>query len=79
MALAGVEAFLRLREWSIRLAVPEGAVKEWDCTGVEAAKIAASHVANVHSAGGALSIIAMDEPLVSGTKACMLSLDCLSG
>src|ERR1700720_1132708 len=36
-ALKEAGAFVLLRQWGIRIAVEEGAVKEWDCTGTKQA------------------------------------------
>src|SRR5438552_6011528 len=69
-------AFALLRQWGIRVAVEEGAVKEWDCTGTkQAAPATIGHIANIAAAGAALQVVAMDEPLVSGRGPCALSID----
>src|SRR5437764_13404255 len=69
-------AFALLRQWGIRVAVEEGAVKEWDCTGTkQAAPATIGHIANIAAAGAALQVVAMDEPLVSGRGPCALSVD----
>src|SRR5206468_9316998 len=60
-------AFALLRQWGIRVAVEEGPVKEWDCTGTkQAAPATIGHIADIAAAGAALQVVAMDEPLVSG-------------
>jgi hypothetical protein len=75
-ALKDVDAFALLRQWGIKIAVEEGSVKEWDCTGTkQAAPATIGHIANLAAAGGALQVIAMDEPLVSGRGPCALSVD----
>jgi hypothetical protein len=75
-ALKEAGAFVLLRQWGIRIAVEEGAVKEWDCTGTkQAAPATIGHIANIAAAGAALQVVAMDEPLVSGQGACALSID----
>jgi hypothetical protein len=75
-ALKDAGAFVLLRQWGIRIAVEEGAVKEWDCTGTkQAAPATIGHIANIAAAGAALQVVAMDEPLVSGQGACALSID----
>jgi hypothetical protein len=72
--LQKVKAFEKLTKWGISLASEEGVVKEWDCTGSKAAKVTLGHIRNVRAAHGNISVIAMDEPLVSGLGACRLSL-----
>jgi hypothetical protein len=75
-ALKGVDAFAALRKSGIKIAVEEGAVKEWDCAGTaHAPQATASHMANIAAANAALQIVAMDEPLVSGRGPCGLSID----
>jgi hypothetical protein len=74
-ALNAVGAFSKLRAWGIRIASEEGAIKEWDCSGQEAAKVTARNVESVARAGGRLDLVAMDEPAVAGTLLCKLSLD----
>jgi hypothetical protein len=75
-ALKEADAFAALRKWGIKIAVEEGAVKEWDCAGTaHAPQATASHMANIAAANAALQIVAMDEPLVSGRGPCGLSID----
>jgi hypothetical protein len=75
-ALKGADAFAALRQWGIRIATEEGAVKEWDCSGTAQAPLAtAGHIANIAAANAALQVVAMDEPLVSGKGPCALSVD----
>jgi hypothetical protein len=72
--LERVNAFATLRRWRIALASEEGAVKEWDCSGVQAARVTLTHINNVRTGHGNINLIAMDEPLVSGLGPCKLSL-----
>jgi len=75
-ALKNAGAFALLRQRGIKIAVEEGAVKEWDCTGTkQAAPATIRHIANVAAAGAVLQVVAMDEPLVSGRGPCALSID----
>jgi hypothetical protein len=75
-ALKNAGAFALLRQWGIKMATEEGAVKEWDCTGTkQAAPATIGHIANIAAAGAALQVVAMDEPLVSGRGPCALSID----
>jgi hypothetical protein len=71
--LKGVDAFGKLHAWGLKIASEEGAIKEWDCTGMQAAKGTELRIRNVHAAGSAIDIIAMDEPLRSGRRRCGLS------
>jgi hypothetical protein len=73
--LSAAAVFKTLEQWGICIASEEGAVKEWDCSGTQASIITASHIENVGAAGGRLGIVAMDEPLASGTGPCKLSLE----
>lgn len=72
--LENVGAFQKLKRWGIALASEEGSVKEWDCTGQEAARITLRHIQNIRSIRANINLIAMDEPLVSGLGPCKLSL-----
>jgi hypothetical protein len=75
-ALKDSGAFALLRQWGIKVAVEEGAVKEWDCTGTkQAAPATIGHIASIAAAGAALQVVAMDEPLVSGRGPCALSIE----
>jgi hypothetical protein len=73
--LAKVDAFRKLKEWQISIAIEAPAVKEWDCTGKQAARMTIEFVKNVRAAGGSTHFIAMDEPLVSGFRRCHLTFD----
>lgn len=70
-----VDAFRKLSQWGIKIAADDGAVKEWDCTGLSAALLTARHIKSIADAGAALEIIAMDEPAVAGIGPCKLSLE----
>ena len=73
--LLKADAFRKLKEWRIEIAIEAPAVKEWNCTGVNAAKVTLEYIRNVRAAGAAVSYIAMDEPLVSGFRACHLTFE----
>jgi hypothetical protein len=73
-ALNSAGAFKLLQEWGIALASEEGAVKEWDCVGHAAASATARHINNLKTLGVMLSIVSLDEPLVSGLGPCKLNL-----
>jgi hypothetical protein len=74
-ALKGVDAFAALRQWGIKIATEEGAVKEWDCAGTRTPLGTEARMANIAAAGATLQIVAMDEPLVSGRGPCALPVD----
>jgi hypothetical protein len=75
-ALKEVNAFSMLRQWGIKIATAEGAVKEWDCSGTaDAPRATARHISNIAAANAALQVVAMDEPLVSGRGPCSLGVD----
>jgi hypothetical protein len=69
------DSFRKLSQWGIKIAADDGAVKEWDCTGLSAARLTVGHIKSVADAGAALEIIAMDEPAVAGIGPCKLSLE----
>jgi hypothetical protein len=73
--LVEVDAFRKLENWGISVAVEAPSVKEWDCTGQRAAKVSLQYLQNVHSAGADVKYVAMDEPLVSGLRSCKLSVE----
>jgi hypothetical protein len=73
--LKRVDAFRKLRAWGIGIASEEGAVKEWDCTGLKAAIVSERHIGNVAAAGASIDLIAMDEPLIAGARSCSQSVD----
>jgi hypothetical protein len=73
--LKSVDAFRKIRGWGMKIAVEEGAVKEWDCTGRLAAQVTVRHMRNLASAGAGLDVVAMDEPMSAGTRLCKLPLE----
>jgi hypothetical protein len=84
-ALQGVDAFRKMQQWNIDIAIEAPSVKEWDCSGhgdtkdprvrgnAQAATL--SYIKNVFTAGAHVKFIAMDEPLVSGFGACHETID----
>jgi hypothetical protein len=80
IALQGVDAFRKMQQWNIDIAIEAPSVKEWDCSGhgdtkdprvhgnAQAATL--SYIKNVFTAGAHVKFIAIDEPLVSGLGAC---------
>jgi hypothetical protein len=74
--LVRLDAFRKLRQWNIDIAVEAPSVKGWDCTALGAAKAATIRfIKAVADAGAAIKLIAMDEPYVGGPGVCHLSLD----
>ena len=70
-ALASAGVFRTLGQWGIKIALEDGAVKEFYCTPDDSgmkASIAETidSIQQVEAAGGIVSYIAMDEPFVSG-------------
>jgi hypothetical protein len=84
-ALQQIDAFRKLRQWGIAIAIEAPAVKEWDCSGRGVTKdprvrgdakgATLSYIKNVYTAGASVKFIAMDEPMVSGLGACHQSID----
>ena len=72
--LKDAHIFEALASWHISLAAETGAVKEWDCTGRLAALQTIGMLRNIAAAAGKVDYIAMDEPLLSGTGPCKLSV-----
>jgi hypothetical protein len=73
--LVKVDAFRKLREWSIDVAIEAPAVKPWDCTAVKARQMTVGYIKTVKTAGGLVRFIAMDEPLAAGLTQCKQSTD----
>jgi hypothetical protein len=73
--LKNADAFKKLKQWGISIAIEAPAVKEWDCASERAARITLGYIRNVRSAGGEVSYVAMDEPLVSGVRSCQLEIE----
>jgi hypothetical protein len=73
--LVAVHAFEKLEAWGIKLAIEEGAVKVWDCTGLKAAQHTENHLRIAESVHARIDYVAMDEPLKSGRKVCGLSIE----
>jgi hypothetical protein len=84
-ALQGVDAFRKMQQWNIDIAIEAPAVKEWDCSGQgdtrdprvhgNARDGTLSYIKNVFTSGAHVKFIAMDEPLVSGLGACQDTID----
>jgi hypothetical protein len=74
--LVRLDAFRKLKQWGIDIAVEAPSVKEWDCTGVGGARLTTlNFIKAVASAGGNIKYVATDEPLATGPGACKLSLE----
>jgi len=65
-AFVAVDAFRLLGEWGLDTAIEVGAVKEWGCRGEDEFNVAQTVIQNVQANGGAVTFLAMDEPLLGG-------------
>jgi parallel beta-helix repeat protein len=65
-AFVTVQAFQKLTNWGIAIAVEAGAVKEWGCTGEREAEVVEEIIGNVQANGGTVTYLAMDEPYIGG-------------
>jgi len=61
-----VDAFARLHEWGIPIAIEAGVIKFFACDHASWAEYANRAIDNVEAHGGRVSFIAMDEPLLGG-------------
>lgn len=68
--LQQANAFNLLAQWNIKLAIEVPAIKPWDCSGHNAAKMTLQLIDNVFNAGGDVKYLTMDEPYVSGIIFC---------
>lgn len=64
--LVDADAFRKLADWGMGIAIEIGAVKEWGCSGEMEYQNARFVVQNVQRGGGVVSFLAMDEPLIGG-------------
>jgi hypothetical protein len=64
----GVEAFQKLADWDIAIAVEVGAVKPWGCTSDITFGVTREVISNIRNHGGTVAILAMDEPRVGGEE-----------
>jgi hypothetical protein len=64
----GVQAFQRLTDWGIAIAVEVGAVKPWGCTSDITFGVTKQVIRNVQIHGGTVTFLAMDEPRVGGEE-----------
>jgi hypothetical protein len=77
--LQGVDAYRKLQQWNIDIAIDAPSVKEWDCSGqgdtkdprVRGNALAAtlSYIKNIFAAGAHVKYIVMEEPLLLGAGA----------
>jgi hypothetical protein len=71
-ALLQAQAFHRLREWDIEVAVETGSIKQSGCAGEFMADSARQALDNVSAGGGEVRYLIMDEPLL-GSADCQLT------
>lgn len=80
-AFVAVQAFEKLMEWELSIAVEAGAVKPWGCTGRREFELANRAIENIHTHGGIVDFLAMQEPLHEGQvvhqngKTCGLTME----
>jgi len=58
--------FPKLNQWGVNIALEEGAVKEWGCTGDVTAGVTIADIDKIKSYGAKVSYIVMDEPFIGG-------------
>jgi hypothetical protein len=63
-----VQAFQKLTDWGIAIAVEVGAVKPWGCTSDVTFGVTKEVIGNVQIHGGTVTFLAMDEPRVGGEE-----------
>jgi hypothetical protein len=61
-----VDAFEKLLDWDIAIAVEAGAIKFFECSPDPWAEYTNAAIANIEANGGRVSFVAMDEPLIGG-------------
>jgi hypothetical protein len=84
-SLLRVDAFRKLREWGVSIAIEAPSIKEWDCSARgstsdprvrgDAKDTTIAYIKNVYTGGGSVRFVAMDEPMASGLGPCVESLD----
>ena len=67
-AFVDAQAFKKLTDWGIAIAVEVGAVKPWGCTSNVTFEVTERVIRNVQANGGNVSFLAMDEPRVGGEE-----------
>ncbi len=67
-AFAAVQAFSKLRNWRVAIAVEVPVVKPYACVSDSTADLAERAIDNVAAQGGAVAYLAMDEPLASAAS-----------
>ena len=64
--LVTVDAFRKLKQWSIPTAIAVGAIKEWDCEAKKTSTRVVTYADEIAHHGGSVQYVVMDEPLFSG-------------
>ncbi len=71
-----VKAFSQLSAWGIKISIGGGAIKPWDCTASDRARLyIRKAIDRVEKGGGKVSYVDLDEPLFSAGEKCALSMD----
>jgi hypothetical protein len=83
--LQGVDAYRKMQQWNIDIAIEAPSVKEWDCSGRgdtkdprvrgNALATTLSYIKNVFTTGAHVKYIAMDEPMRLGMRDCHETMD----
>jgi hypothetical protein len=83
--LQGVDAYRKMQQWNIDIAIEAPSVKEWDCSGQgdtkdprvrgNAEAATASYIKNIFTAAAYVKYIAMDEPMRLGLRDCHETMD----
>jgi len=68
-ALVDVDAFRKLAEWNIKVALEIGAVKPGDCDAKKNTELTGRLIKRIQDAGGVVDFIAIDEPIPSSRSA----------
>ena len=64
--LEAVDAFSKLSDWGIDIAIESGAVKHWGCMADVTSQVTSEAIQNVASRGGSVRYVSMDEPYIGG-------------
>lgn len=68
-ALVNVDAFRKLADWNIKVALEIGAVKPGDCDAMKNADLTVNLIRRIQDAGGTVDYVAIDEPIPSSKSA----------
>lgn len=66
--LVAADAFRKLQQWGLKTEIAVGAIKEWDCAAQTTPTRTIDNIAAVRRNGGAVQLVAMDEPLLAAIR-----------